>query len=58
MLIWKESNGIAPKKVTVKMNKAMLDWVKDLTDCLKIWIDKKDFLIEFKIISFFCISFI
>lgn len=39
-LIWKESRGIAPNCVADKMDDAMLFWMAELTDTLKIWIDK------------------
>lgn len=39
-LIWKEVRGIVDKKVTDKMDEAMLNWMVELTNCLSIWIDK------------------
>lgn len=39
-LMWKESRGIAPDSVADKMDDAMLSWMAELTDTLKIWIDK------------------
>lgn len=39
-LLWKEARGIAPDSVADKMDEAMLSWMVDLTDTLKIWIDK------------------
>ncbi len=39
-IMWKESRGIAPDNVADKMDDAMLSWMSELTDTLKIWIDK------------------
>lgn len=39
-LVWKEVRGIAPDSVADKMDAAMLFWMVELTDTLKIWIDK------------------
>ena len=39
-LVWKESRGIAPDSVADKLDDAMLKWMSELTDTLKIWIDK------------------
>lgn len=39
-LIWKKTHGIAPDKVGIKMDAAMLKWLVELTDCLNIWIEK------------------
>ena len=39
-LIWKKTHGIAPDKVEIKMDAAMLKWLVELTDCLNIWIEK------------------
>lgn len=39
-VIWKKADGIAPDDVTSKMDKAMLDWMVQLTECLQIWIKK------------------
>lgn len=39
-LIWKEARGIAPDSVADKMDDAMLSWMVELTDTLKLWIDK------------------
>lgn len=39
-LIWKDARGIAPDSVADKMDEAMLSWMVELTDTLKIWIDK------------------
>lgn len=39
-IMWKESRGIAPDSVADKMDDAMLSWMSELTDTLKIWIDK------------------
>lgn len=39
-LMWKASRGIAPDSVADKMDDAMLPWMSELTDTLKIWIDK------------------
>lgn len=38
--MWKESRGVAPDSVADKMDDAMLSWMSELTDTLKIWIDK------------------
>lgn len=39
-LLWKEARGIAPDSVADKMDDAMLEWQSELTETLKIWIDK------------------
>ena len=39
-IMWKESRGVAPDSVADKMDDAMLSWMSELTDTLKIWIDK------------------
>ncbi|MEE1281878.1 MAG: hypothetical protein UHK60_06475 [Acutalibacteraceae bacterium] len=39
-LLWKNSHGFAPDSVTNKLDIAMLDWQSELTNALKIWIDK------------------
>lgn len=39
-IMWKESRGIAPDSVADKMDDSMLSWMSELTDTLKIWIDK------------------
>lgn len=39
-MIWKKTRGISPNEVADKLDKAMLEWMSDLTQSLKIWIDK------------------
>ena len=39
-LIWKDVHGIASCDVANKLDIAMLDWQYELTESLKIWIDK------------------
>lgn len=39
-LIWHNVHGFADKDAALKMDKAMLTWLCELTDALKIWIDK------------------
>lgn len=39
-IMWKKSRGFAPDSAADKMDAAMLSWMLDLTDTLKIWIDK------------------
>ena len=39
-LVWKKVRGLAPDDVADKMDDAMLDWTVQLTDTLKMWIDK------------------
>lgn len=39
-LVWEKSRGIAPDSVADKLDSAMLIWMSELTDTLKIWIDK------------------
>ena len=39
-IMWKESRGVAPDSVADKMDDAMLSWMSELTDTLKIWVDK------------------
>ena len=39
-VIWKNTRGISPDEVADKLDKAMLEWMRDLTQSLKIWIDK------------------
>lgn len=40
--IWRRSKGIAPKEVIEKLDKAMLNWLIELTETLKIWLDRKE----------------
>ena len=40
MLLWKDVYGIAPDAAASKLNKAMLEWHRELTDALEIWINK------------------
>lgn len=39
-LLWKKSRGYAPDSVADKLDIAMLKWQYELTETLKIWIDK------------------
>lgn len=39
-LLWKQSQGYAPNSAADKLDKAMLEWQSELTQTLKIWIDK------------------
>lgn len=39
-LLWKQSRGYAPNSAADKLDKAMLEWQSELTQTLKIWIDK------------------
>lgn len=39
-ILWKETEGIAPSNVTQKLEKAMLNWTVELTECLSIWLEK------------------
>lgn len=43
---WESSIGWAPESVVNKLSAARLDWLRDLTDCLDIWIEKGYFLTE------------
>lgn len=38
---WKNPDGWAPTQATKLLKNAKLDWLEDLTNCLKIWIDKR-----------------
>lgn len=38
--VWKKVRGFAPDSVADKLDIAMLDWQSELTNTLKIWIDK------------------
>ena len=49
-LVWKESRGIAPDSVADKLDDAMLKWMSELTDTLKIWIDKGSTMTEGELI--------
>ena len=49
-LVWKESRGIAPDSVADKLDDAMLKWMSELTDILKIWIDKGSTMTEGELI--------
>ena len=40
MLLWKDVYGIASNPAASKLDKAMLEWQKELTDTLEIWIGK------------------
>lgn len=48
--MWKDVHGIADEKVANKMDKAMLNWIVELTDCLSIWINKGENLTEGELI--------
>ena len=48
--MWKESRGVAPDSVADKMDDAMLSWMSELTDTLKIWIDKGIFMTDGELI--------
>ena len=39
-LLWKQSRGYSPDSVADKLDNAMLEWQSELTQTLKIWIDK------------------
>lgn len=39
-LLWKQSRGYAPDSAADKLDEAMLEWQSELTQALKIWIDK------------------
>ena len=39
-LIWKDVHGIAPDNAAKKLDIAMLDWQSELTNTLKIWVEK------------------
>jgi len=47
---WKNHDGWAPKSVSLKLDKAMFDWIIDLTDCLGIWVDKRKHLSDGELI--------
>lgn len=49
-IVWKKSRGIAPDSVADKMDDAMLSWMVDLTDTLKIWIDKGESMTDGELI--------
>ena len=49
-IMWKESRGVAPDSVADKMDDAMLSWMSELTDTLKIWIDKGIFMTDGELI--------
>lgn len=40
ILLWKDVYGIASNASATKLYKAMLEWQKELTDTLEIWINK------------------
>lgn len=40
MLIWKESRNIASAEISDKLDRAMSDWVIELTSTLNIWLSK------------------
>lgn len=40
MLLWKDVYGIAPNSSAKKLYEAMLEWQTELTNTLKLWIDK------------------
>ena len=48
--MWKESRGVAPNSVADKMDDAMLQWMSELTDTLKIWLDKSISMIDGELI--------
>lgn len=49
-IMWKESRGVAPDSVADKMDDAMLFWMSELIDTLKIWIDKGIFMTDGELI--------
>ena len=49
-LIWKNVHDIAPDKVAIKMDAAMLRWLVELTDCLNVWIQKGQQMTEGELI--------
>ena len=49
-IMWKESRGVAPDSVADKMDDAMLSWMSELTDTLKIWIYKGIFMTDGELI--------
>lgn len=49
-LVWKEVRGIVDSEVADKMDKAMLEWMVELTNCLSIWIDKGENMSDGEII--------
>lgn len=49
-VLWKNSRGIAPDTVADKLDDAMLSWMVELTDTLKIWIDKGIFMTDGELI--------
>ena len=37
---WESTIPLAPESVVIKLSVARLDWLRDLTDCLGIWIER------------------
>jgi len=37
---WKDPYGYAPNSAAKKLTNAMLPWIIELTECLRIWVDK------------------
>ena len=49
-LVWKEARGFVPNTVADKLDDAMLRWMSELTDTLKIWIDKGSLMTDGELI--------
>lgn len=41
---WKNAYGWAPDSTANKLDNAMLEWIVELTECLRIWFDKGNFM--------------
>lgn len=50
VLDWKNHKGWAPKSASLRLDKAMFDWIIELTDCLSIWESKGDQLTDGELI--------
>lgn len=47
---WENPYGYAPDSASRKIEKAMFSWMKELTDCLKIWTDKGETMTDGELI--------
>ena len=50
MLLWKHVYGFTSVSVAQKMDAAMLDWIHEMTKCLRIWYEKGVLMSDGKLI--------
>ncbi len=47
---WKNAYGWAPDSAAKKLDRAMLNWIIELTSCLRIWFEKGESMTEGELI--------